>query len=158
MTVFIYRVATVADAADIFAVLAEAAREIPVPLDTLAREEAMYARVRNWARSGESRVAATEAGRVVGFVLAELNQTSRFWGEHEVIDVHYAGVAKSHRGRGIFHEMMRRVLARAVPVTFAVSPQNLSDVRRHLQRLGFRTPGGGANEHRFLWQPGSSDG
>jgi GNAT superfamily N-acetyltransferase len=146
-----YRIATVGDAADIFAVLQEVAVEIPVVLDTLEREEAMYARVRNWARSGESWV-AVDGERIVGFVLAELNQVSRFWAEHEVIDVRYAGVAESHRDRGIFGELMRQILNRAVPVMVTVNPANRSAIACHLEPLGFRRASPG--DQQFLWEPG----
>lgn len=146
-----YRIATVGDAAAIFTAVQEVADEIPVVLDTLEREEAMYARVRNWARSGESWV-AVDCARIVGFVLAELNQSSRFWGEHEVIDVRYAGVAKSHRNRGIFSELMRQIRNRAVPVMVTVNPANRSAIARHLEPLGFRRAG--PADQQFLWEPG----
>jgi hypothetical protein len=152
-----YRIATVGDAADIFAVLQEVAVEVPVVLDTLEREEAMYARVRNWARSGESWV-AVDGERIVGFVLAELNQVSRFWGEHEVIDVRYAAVVKTHRKCGIFSELMRRVLARRVPVTVTISPENRSTIGQRLRQLGFRAVGPGAGEQQFAWEPGMRSG
>jgi len=149
-----YRPAGLGDAADVFELLQQVAGEIPVMLDTLAREEAMYARVRNWVRTGESRVAADDQGRIVGFVLAELNQTSRFWGEHEVIDVHYAGVAAGRRGKGIFAAMMGQILRRLVPVTVRVNPVNRFDMPRRLQRLGFRPANPGGAEPQFLWEPG----
>ncbi|HZT89142.1 MAG TPA: GNAT family N-acetyltransferase [Stellaceae bacterium] len=146
-----YRPAAVGDAADIFALMQEAADEIPLLLDTLAREEAMYARVRNWARSGESWV-ALDGDRLVGFVLAELNQTSRFWGEHPVIDVHYAAVAKDWRNRGVFTALMQRIRDRLVPVTAAVNPENRSAAARRLEHLGFRRASPG--EPQFVWEPG----
>jgi GNAT superfamily N-acetyltransferase len=155
MTAFAYRVATVADAADIFAVLQVLAAEIPVLLDTLEREEAMYARVRNWARSGESWVAVDGEDRIVAFVLAELNQVGRFWGEHEVIDLHYAGVAQGHRNQGIFGALMRQILGRMVPVTVTVSAANRSPIVRRLERLGFRRAGPGVGEQQFRWKPGA---
>jgi hypothetical protein len=149
------RSATVGDAADIFILLQETEAEIPVVLDTLEREEAMYARVRNWARSGESRVAVADDDRIVGFVLAELNQVGRFWGEHEVIDVHYAAVTCGQRSQGVFTALMRQIVDRMVPVTVTINPANRCEMPRRLERLGFRKGDPGTGEHRFHRMPGA---
>ena len=71
-----YRQAKLDEAADILAVLIEVAPEIPVQTEPLEREEALYALIRNCARSGESWVAIDETGRIVGFLLAEPDQGS----------------------------------------------------------------------------------
>ena len=52
-----YRQARIEDAAEIHALLLRLAPEIPLLVDTLEREEALYALIRNCARSGESCVA-----------------------------------------------------------------------------------------------------
>ena len=52
-----YRHAELGEAADILAVLLQVAPEIPVSVDTLEQEEALYALIRNCARSGASGVA-----------------------------------------------------------------------------------------------------
>ena len=79
-----YRQAELGEAADILALLMEVAPEIPVSVDTLEQEEALYARIRNCARSGESWVAVDEGNRIIGFLLVELNQARRHYAEHEV--------------------------------------------------------------------------
>src|SRR5207248_1481624 len=94
----------------------EVAPEIPVQTEPLEREEALYALIRNCARSGESWVAIDETGRIVGFLLAEPDQARRHYGEHEILELRYAGVVKTHRRRGIFTGLVERVLARLVPV------------------------------------------
>jgi len=91
-----YRQAGLDDAAEIHALLLHLAPEIPLLVDTLEREEALYVLVRNCARSGESWVAADPEGRIVGFVLVEPTQLRRHYGENELLDLHYAGVAPEH--------------------------------------------------------------
>ena len=49
-----YRQTAIGDAAEIHELLLRLAPEIPLLVDTLEREEALYALVRNCARSGES--------------------------------------------------------------------------------------------------------
>ena len=149
-----YRQARLDEAADILAVLTEIAPEIPVQTEPLEREEALYALIRNCARSGESWVAIDEGGRIVGFLLAQPDQTRRHYAEHEVLELHHGGVVKSHRHRGIFRTLVEQALARMVPVTATVSPANTSGAAAVLQRLGFHLVGSPGGEQRFRWDPG----
>src|SRR5436305_4077957 len=121
MTGIAYRPARLDEAGDILAVLIEIAPEIPVQIEPLEREEALYALIRNCARSGESWVAIDEANRIVGFVLAEPDQVRRHYAEHEIVELRHGGVGKSHRHRGIFTELIERMPARMVPGTRAGS-------------------------------------
>src|SRR5438045_6600484 len=115
MTGITCRPAVIDEAADILAVLIEIAPEIPVHVEPLEREEALYALIRNCARSGESWVATDEAGRIIGFLLAEPDQVRRHYAEHEILELRYAGAVKTHRRRGVFTGLAERVLARLVP-------------------------------------------
>jgi GNAT superfamily N-acetyltransferase len=150
-----YRQARLEDAADIHAVLLRLAPEIPVLIDTLEREEALYALVRTCARSGESWVALDEASRIVGFVLVEPNQLGRHFAEHEILDLRYAGVAPEHRRRGIFGHLVGKILARMVPVSAKVSAQNQCGAALRLECFGFRQTGSTGGEHRLRWEPGT---
>ena len=152
-----YRQAALDDAAEIHELLLRLAPEIPLLVDTLAREEALYALIRSCTRSGESWVASDTAGRIVGFVLVEPNQQARHYAEHEVLDLRYAGVAAEHRRQGIFAELIDRVLARMVPVTTRVGGQNRSGIAARLERLGFRPTGTPAGERALRWDPGVAD-
>ncbi len=67
------RQATLDEAAAIHELLLGLAESLPLQVDSLEREEALYALIRNCARSGESWVAIDPEGRIVGFVLAEPN-------------------------------------------------------------------------------------
>ncbi len=98
------------------ALLLRLAAEIPLLVDTLEREEALYAEIRNCARSGESWVACDPAERIVGFVAVEPNQLGRHYAENEVLDLRYAGVAPEHRDAGIFAELVARLQARMLPI------------------------------------------
>src|SRR5438045_5673893 len=154
MTGITCRPAVLDEAADILAVLIEVAPEIPVQAEPLEREEALYALIRNCARSGESWVAIDETGRIVGFLLAEPDQARRHYGEHEILELRYAGVVETHRRRGIFAGLVERVLARLVPVVATVNPANQSGAASLLERLGFRNIGAPGGEQRFRWAPG----
>ena len=149
-----YRQARVDDAAEIHTLLLNLAPEIPLLVDTLEREEALYALIRACGRSGESWVAFDEGERIVGFVLVDPELLERHYAEHEILDLRYAGVAPEHRGRGIFTALIAKVLARMVPVTVTVSPQNRSDVAARLEEIGFRQTGSPGGERVFRWEPG----
>jgi GNAT superfamily N-acetyltransferase len=150
-----YRPAELGEAAEILAVLLEVAPEIPVSIDTLEQEEALYALIRNCARSGESWVAVDEAGQIVGFLLVELNQARRHYAEHEVLDLRYGGVVGARRHQGIFTTLVQRVLDRMLPATASVSPANRSDAVRLLEHLGFRRPSSVGGEQHLRWDPGA---
>jgi GNAT superfamily N-acetyltransferase len=150
-----YRPAELGEAADILALLLEVAPEIPVSVDTLEQEEALYALIRNCTRSGESWVAVDETGRIVGFLLVELNQARRHYAEHEVLELRYGGVAGTRRHQGIFTTLVQRVLDRMLPVSASVSPANRSHAARLLQHLGFRQQSSPGGEQRLRWDPGA---
>ena len=151
-----YRQAALGDAAEIHRFLLALAPEIPLQIDTLEREEALYALIRNCARSGESWVAEDETGQIVGFALAERPERGRHYAEHEIIELHYAGVAAEYRGRGILAALIGKLLARLVPVMTVVSPQNRSGAADCLERLGFHRIGSPGGEHRLRWDPGAA--
>ena len=73
MAEIVYHPARLDEAADILAILIELAPEIPMQVEPLEREEALYALIRNCARSGESWVALDDANGIVGFLLVQLD-------------------------------------------------------------------------------------
>jgi len=150
-----YRQARVEDAADIHALLLHLAPEIPLLVDTLEREEALYALIRACGRSGESWIALDERDRIIGFVLVDPELLERHYAEHEILELRYAGVAPEHRGHGVFAALIAKVLARLVPVTVTVSPQNRSDMAARLEKFGFRQTGSPGGERGFRWDPGT---
>jgi len=154
MTGIAYRQAKVEDAADIHALLLRLAPEIPLLADTLEREEALYALIRACGRSGESWVALDERERIIGFVLVDPELLERHYAEHEILELRYAGVASEHRSRGIFATLIAKVLARMVPVTAIVPPQNRSNMAARLEKFGFRQTGSPGGERIFRWEPG----
>ncbi|HTT80231.1 MAG TPA: hypothetical protein VMF86_11185 [Stellaceae bacterium] len=154
MEQIIDRQAALGDAADILALLIELAPEIPLQVDTLEREEALYALIRTCARSGESWVACDAAGRIVGVALAERAERGRHYAEHEVLELRFAGAASSRRDAGVVERLVERVLARLVPVVATISPQNRSGLAHGLERLGFRPAGAPGGERHYRWEPG----
>jgi len=147
-----YRPAMLEEAPDILALMKALADEIPLRLDRLEHEEALYRVIRACARSGESWV-AVEGGEIVGAMLVQQNETDRFWGEHEALEIRHAGVVPAHRGQGIFGEMLNRVLARGVPVTAHVATANNSGIGRRFEAAGF-TREAAPNGQRYRWEPG----
>ncbi len=150
-----YRPAALEDAAEIHALLLQLAPEIPLLVDTLEREEALYALIRNCGRSGESWVAIDELERIIGFVLVDPDLLERHYAEYEILELRYAGVAPDWRNRGIFANLIAKVLARLVPVTVTVPPQNRSNMVGRLEKLGFRHVGSAGGERVFRWEPGA---
>jgi GNAT superfamily N-acetyltransferase len=145
-----YRPARIEEAPDILAMIKTLADEIPLRLERLEHEEALYRVIRNCARSGESWV-ATDADEIVGVILVQLNETDRFWGENEALEIRHAGVLPAHRRQGILTEFLNRVLSRLVPVTVHVAAANNSGIGRRFKAAGFireASPGG----QRYRWQ------
>ena len=154
MAEFTIRQTGLDDAAEIHALLLALAPEIPLLVDTLEREEALYALIRNCARSGES-WAAVDAARIVGFVLVEPSQLRRHYAEGEAFELHYAGVKADYRGQGIFGHLIEKVFGRMQPVITTVNPQNRSGISQRLERLGFHQIGAAGGEQRLRWEPGA---
>ncbi|MGE5271389.1 MAG: GNAT family N-acetyltransferase [Thiohalocapsa sp.] len=152
MTDISCRPAALADAAEIHALLLRLAPEMPLLVDTLEREEALYTMVRNCARSGESWVAVDGAGTIVAVALAEPAQHARHYAEQEVLELTHAGVVPEHRNHGVFAALIRQLCARMAPVTASVPAHNRCDAAARLQRLGFRPIAG---ENRLRWEPGT---
>jgi len=150
-----YRQARIEDAAEIHELLLRLAPEIPLLVDTLEREEALYALIRNCGRVGESWVALDERQRIIGFVLADPEVTERHYAEHEILDLLHAGVASEHRGQGIFRTLISKVQSRLVPVTVIVPPHNRFGAAARLEKFGFRQTGSPGGEHVLRWEPGS---
>lgn len=152
-----YRHAEVEDAAEIHELLLSLAPEIPVAVDTLEREEALYALIRQCARGGESWVAVDRENRVVGAVLVELNQRGRHYAENEMLDLRHAVVLPEWRDQGVADALIAKVTARMLPVTANVSRHNRSGIATCLERLGFRDEADSAGERRLCWQPGGRE-
>ncbi|HEY1796573.1 MAG TPA: GNAT family N-acetyltransferase [Stellaceae bacterium] len=145
-----YRPALLEEAPDILAVMKALADEIPLRLDRLEHEEALYRVIRNCARSGESWV-ATDGDAIVGVILVQQNEADRFWGEHEALEIRHAGVLPTHRRQGILTEFLNRLVARLVPVTAHVATANNSGIGRRFEAAGFTreaNPGG----QRYRWR------
>jgi N-acetylglutamate synthase-like GNAT family acetyltransferase len=150
-----YRPARLDDAGEIHALLLRVAPEIPLLADTLEREEALYALVRNGARSGESWVACDGAGRIVGAVLVEPNQHGRHYAENEVLDLRYAAVLPEYGDGGVLAALIGKVTARLQPVAARVGAQNRTDLAACLCDLGFRQTGSVGGEQVLRWEPGA---
>lgn len=149
-----HRPARLDDAGEIHALLLRLAADIPLLVDTLEREEALYALVRNCARSGESWVACDHDGRIVGVVLVEPNQLGRHYAEHEMLDLRYAAVAPEHGDSGILAALIGRVTARLQPVAARIGAQNRTGLAAILRDLGFRQTGSAGGEQLWRWEPG----
>ncbi len=150
-----YRPARLDDAGEIHDLLMRLAAEIPLLLDTLEREEALYALVRNCARSGESWVACDKDGRIVGLVLVEPNQLGRHYAEHEVLDLRHVAVTPDRRDGGVLGALIDKVTARLQPVAVRVGAQNRTGLAACLRELGFRAIDSAGGEQVWRWEPGA---
>jgi ribosomal protein S18 acetylase RimI-like enzyme len=150
----IYRQATLDDAGEIHDLLLRVAPEIPVLVDTLERQEKLYALTRICARSGESWVACGRDGRIVGFALVELSEHGRHYAEHEVLELHHAGVAPDCRRQGLFAALIGHIQERMLPIAADVNRQNRADAVRQFEKLGFRDSGAAGGDLAMRWHPG----
>lgn len=123
------RPAAVNDAADIHTLLLRVAGDIPLAVETLEQEEALYAQLRKTLAWGESWVAEAD-GRIVGCVIVDNVQTGRHWGENEALELRYAA------GEGI-DALIAKVLERTVPITARVKNENRSGLAARLAAGGF---------------------
>ena len=149
-----YRPARLDDAGEIHELLLRLAAEIPLLVDTLEHEEALYALVRNCARSGESWLACNGDGRIIGIALVEPNQHGRHYAEHEVLDLRHLAVAPEYQESGILAALVGRVTARLQPVASRVGAQNRTGLAACLRDLGFRQTGSAGGEQVLRWEPG----
>jgi hypothetical protein len=145
MTAPALRPAAVADAADIHAALLAIADYIPLAVDTLDQEEALYAAVRKILAYGQSWV-ALDGERVVGFVLVDSAEVGRHWGENELLNLRYAGGER-------LDALLGKVVERAVPIIAAVRDANRSGLANRLERLGFRKTDTRVGEQHFRRDP-----
>jgi hypothetical protein len=99
---FRYQLATMNDASAIFVVLEEVAAEIPVLLDIPDRKENVFEQIQTCCGSGESWIARDRDSEIVGFLLAEPDQTERFLYNNNALRLSYGGISKSHREHGVF--------------------------------------------------------
>ncbi|MGA8401626.1 MAG: hypothetical protein WB697_17195 [Stellaceae bacterium] len=139
------RPAVVGDAADIHTLLLRLADEIPLAVETLEQEEALYAQLRKTLGWGESWVAEA-GGQIVGCIVVDNVQTGRHWGENEALDLCYAA------GEGL-DALLDKVLERKVPITASVRDANRSGLAELLERSGFNEAETRAGERRFRREP-----
>src|SRR5215471_8433056 len=83
------RPAVVGDAADIHTLLLRHAAAIPLAVETLDQEEALYAAIRKILAFGQSWV-ALDGEAIVGAVLVDSAEVGRHWGENELLTLRYA--------------------------------------------------------------------
>ena len=139
------RSATVGDAAEIHALLLRLAADIPVVVETLEQEEALYASLRKILAFGQSWVALA-GDAVAGFVLVDSAEVGRHWGENELLGLRYAG------GDAVA-ALLAKVLERNVPITASVRDANRSGLAALLERHGFRESERRVGERRFRHDP-----
>ena len=139
------RPAVIQDAPEIHALLLRIADEIPLAVETLEQEEALYAAVRKVLAFGQSWV-ALDGDAVAGFVLVDSAEVGRHWGENELLNLRYAG------GEGL-DALIGKVLERMAPITASVRDGNRVGLSARLERLGFRRTETRVGEQHFRREP-----
>jgi hypothetical protein len=140
-----HRPATVADAADIHALLLAIAGDIPLAVETPEQEEALYAAVRKILAFGQSWV-AIDGDKIAGFVLVDSAEVGRHWGENELLNLRYAGGER-------LDELIGKVLERNVPVTASVRDANRTGLGERLKKFGFHETETRVGEQHFRREP-----
>jgi hypothetical protein len=140
-----YRPAGIDDAADIHALLLKIAGDIPLAVETLEHEEALYAAVRKMIVFGQSWV-AVDGAALVGFVLVDSAEVGRHWGENELLNLRYA-VGERLDG------LIGKVLERNVPVTASVRDANSTGLAGRLKKFGFHEAEARVGEQHFRREP-----
>jgi hypothetical protein len=141
----VLRPAVIGDAADIHTLLLRHAADIPLAVDTLEQEEALYAAVRKILAFGQSWVALGGPG-IVGAVLVDSAEAGRHWGENELLTLRYAA------GEAV-DALLDAVLARPAPITTTVRDANRTGLADLLQDRAFRESEARVGERRFRREP-----
>jgi hypothetical protein len=137
-TTYQYRLAIPSDVSAIFAVLKEVAPEIPVLLNNSKRQMEIFKQIYRCIDSGEVWIALDRDNQVVGFLLAEPYRVERFPKGNQEIELLYGGVRPGpHRGKHIFPTLVKKVMAKRVPLTATVMHANDSHMLSRLLKLGF---------------------
>jgi len=139
------RPAVVADAADIHALLLKLAGEIPLTIETLEQEEALYAAIRKILAFGQSWVAVADEA-VTGVALVDSAEVGRHWGENELLNLRYA------LGE-MLDELIGKVVERNVPITASIRDSNRTGLAERLLRFGFRETETRVGERHFRYDP-----
>jgi hypothetical protein len=145
MSSFSLRPAAIGDAAEIHALLLQIAAEIPLAVETLEQEEALYAAVRKILAFGQSWL-ALDGERIVGVVLVDSAEVGRHWGENELLNLRYAAGEE-------LDGLIGKVLERGVPITATVRDANRSGLAARLEMLGFHETESRVGERRFRDEP-----
>jgi hypothetical protein len=145
MTELAPRPAVINDAAEIHELLLRRAADIPVAVETLEQEEALYAAIRKILAFAQSWV-ALRGEAVAGAVLVDAAEVGRHWGENELLNLRYVA------GQGI-EALLAKVLERNVPITASVRDANKSGLAALLESLGFRESETRVGERRFRREP-----
>jgi hypothetical protein len=139
------RPAVLGDAADLHTLLLRHAAAIPLAVEALEQEEALYAAIRKILAFGQSWV-ALDGEAIVGTVLVDSAEVGRHWGENELLTLRYA------TGEGV-NALLGKVLERAVPITAAVRETNRDGLAELLRSRGFQESENRLGEHRFHREP-----
>jgi hypothetical protein len=145
MSDLVLRPTAVNDAGEIHELLLRRAVEIPLAVETLEQEEALYAAIRKILAFGQSWV-ALDGDAVAGVVLVDAAEVGRHWGENELLNLRFVV------GEGIT-ALLGKVLGRNVPVTAAVRDANRNGLAALLATLGFEETDARVGERRFRREP-----
>jgi predicted N-acetyltransferase YhbS len=149
------RIAVSGDVPQIVGLLEKVASEIPLPLDTDERRDAVASSVSQWLALSESLAAIDHGGSIIGFVLVRPDELERFMRDNDALHLAYAAVAHNQRGAGVFAALMQQAKRRQVPITAVVKSANRSGMSARLMRMGFQNHDGGrTDEQHLIWRPG----
>ncbi len=148
---FHYHIATVDDAAGIWAVLEEAAPEVPFSLEDEPQQHRMTILVGECCDSKNSWVALNSDGLIVGVALAR-----SYPRELAALELSYVAVSKGARNSGIFTALVATLKAKHAPIVASVLHDNQSGMVDLLVKKGFTKGDVGTTETKLRWDPPQS--
>jgi hypothetical protein len=148
----VYRPAVIGDAADIHSLLLNVAGDIPLAVEALEQEEALYAAVRKILVFGQSWV-ALDGETAAAFVLVDSAEVGRHWGENELLNLRYAGVAPEWGDGDVLDRLIGKMLERAVTIVAVVKDGNRNGLAARLERAGFQRTETRVGEQHFRREP-----
>ena len=145
------RIANLDDAPRIFEILDEVAPEIPLLLDTEARQARVKEIVHERIESQSSLVAINGSDLVLGFILVELKTIGIVSRDH--LYLAYICVSKSCRNQGISTHLIEKMKERKLPLTAIVKRCNTSVMIDRFMNAGFEVKYENIAEQGFVWYP-----
>jgi len=153
MAELIHRQASLGDLKNMWALLRQAASDIPFALDSEAAQESVLSELMACCTSGLSPLAVDADQSIVGALLVRRDDFE--WGFRNGTAVHvaYAAVAPSHQDKSVLRALLAQVQSRKAPIFASVKSGDKLGLAAELEALGFSHDRAAASEDLYKWEP-----